>query len=116
MAKAEEISFGKKNEDGTIEDIGTVTLNVPETLDEAKQMWGEDVVLSKCIASVIIDAQRIARAAESSEKAQEAIAAWTPGIAKTRGGGMSQAAIAKKLKGLSPDKLKELLAQAGIEI
>ena len=115
MAKSEEVSFGTKNEEtGKIEKIGSVILQVPESLDEAKQMWGEDVSLSKCIQAVIIDAQRIARAAEDPDKAQEALASWTPGIARERAGGMSTSALAKKLKELAPDKLKELLEMAGV--
>lgn len=115
MSKSEEISFGTKDEEtGKIIKIGTVTLQVPETLDEAKQMWGEEVALSKCIQAVIIDAQRIARAAEDPDKAQDALNSWTPGIARERAGGMSTSALAKKLKELDPDKLKELLELAGV--
>ena len=114
MAKEEIVNFGKKGEDGKIEKLGEVTLRIPETLEEAKAMWGEDVVLSKAIDSVIISAQSIARSQDNVEKAQEVLNTWVPGISRRAGGGTSISAIAKQLKGLDPAKLKEILELAGV--
>lgn len=118
MAKAEEISYSGKNkkEDGTeYEFSGQVTFSMPETVEEAVTMWGEDVCLSKILASVTIDVQRVCRAAEEAEKAQEAVSKYVPGVSRRgSGGGSSVTAIAKKLKELDPEKLKELLEMAGV--
>ena len=76
-------------------------------------MWGEEVVLSKAIAAVKIDAQRIARASETPDKAQEALNLWTPGVAKEREStGASLESLAKKLNKMSKEKLAELLVIA----
>ena len=116
MSKEMELSYGKKNEAGEVVDIGTVVLKVPETLDEARSMWGEEVVLSKAVASVVIDAQRIARSADTPDKAQEHLNSWAPGVSRERASGMSMTALAKKFKALGPEKIKELLASAGIDL
>lgn len=103
----ETISYSKH--EGEEEVSGQVVMKMPETLQEAVQMWGEDVVLSKCLQSVRIDAQRIARSASSPEEAQEAINNWTPGVArKTSRGGASISALLKQLKTLPPDKKAEV--------
>jgi len=89
---------------------GIVTIRVPESLQEALAAWGEDVVLQKAIATVVRDAQRIARAASSPEAAQETLNKWVPGITRaSEGGGVSLKAIMKKLKELPPDKRREVL-------
>ena len=118
MAKDLELSYGTKDkETGEIVEAGQINLRVPETLDEARSMWGEEVALSKAISAVKVDAQRIARSAENADKAQEAINSWVPGVAKEREStGASLENFAKKLSKMPKEKLAELLAKAGINV
>ena len=113
MAKDQEVSYSGKDEDGT-KFSGSVTLRVPEDLEEAKLMWGEDVVLSKAVASIVIDAQRVCRTyGNDAEAAQSAINSWTPGVSRTRGTGVSMKALLEKMKVMKdsdPVKFQEFLA------
>ena len=116
MAKAETYNYSKRAKDDAEAFSGQFTMEIPETLEEAKTMWGgEDVVLSKVIQSVIIDGQGIARRvgeAGDPQKVQEAINAWTPGIAANRSSGTSNAALMKQLKALKqsdPGKHAEVM-------
>jgi len=107
-----EISYTKKLEDGT-ELPGAVSYNMPEGTDAKIQTWGEDVVNSKVEAAVIIDIQRICRAAESPEAAQLMMDSYVPGISRQRGkSGYSKSALIEALKGLPKEKIQELLELA----
>lgn len=98
--------------EGESEISGQVTMKMPETVEEAVRMWGEDVVLAKCLQAVRVDAQRICRAAGSAEEAQKAIDNWTPGVPRrvAGAGGTSLSALIKQLKSLPPDKKAEVEA------
>lgn len=65
----------------------------PETLDEAVEMWGSEVVLAKAIARVVMDLQREVREKMEIEKdgiflsPQEIIASmkgWKPSIPRSK--------------------------------
>lgn len=107
-----EISYTKKLEDGT-EVPGTVIYNMPETVADKIQAWGEAITNSRIETAVIIDIQRVCRAAESPEKAQEIVSSYVPGISRQRGkAGYSKSALIEALKGLSKEKIEELLEMA----
>lgn len=107
-----EISYTKKLDDGT-EQPGTVIYNMPEAVEGKLQAWGEDVTNSKIETAVVIDIQRICRAADSPEKAQEIVSSYAPGVSRQRGkAGYSKSALMEALKGLSKEKIEELLEMA----
>lgn len=109
--KTERISYSKK--EGGEESHGEVTYGMPETIEEAVQHFGEDVVLSKACASITIDIQRICRSADSPEAAQIAVDKFLPGVARARTiSGVSKKALMELLKGLSKEKLQELMESA----
>jgi len=102
--KATNINYSIKVPEGAEPQTGTVSMNFPETAEEAIQVWGEEVVLKKCLAQVTIDARRLCYEAENEEQAQEMVNSFTPGIGRERSSsGVSQ----KALIGL----MKELLAK-----
>lgn len=94
---------------------GEVIWNAPETLDEAIQQWGEGVVLSKALASIVIDIQRICRTASDANDAQELVDAFSPSISRERSTiGTSQKALIEALKAMSvydPAKFAEFMSQ-----
>lgn len=116
MAKDIEVNYQRTDPETGEKIPGTVTMTVPETVEEAVQMWGEDVVLQHAIASVKIAAQRICRSCDNAEEAQQAINNWTPGVPRAKEGGPSIRAITAKLRELPPEKRKEILAQIGVEL
>lgn len=96
---------------------GEVTFNMPDSLEEASQMWGEEVTLNKAQQAVIIDVQRICRAAEGDiEKAQENVNKFVPGVTRRDSGGPSMASIKEALKGKSKEEIAALFAAAGITL
>ena len=115
MAKAETYNFSKRAKDDAEAFSGQFTMEIPETIEEAIEMWGADVVLSKATQSIIIDGQGIARrVAEQgdAEKVQTTINAWTPGVAANRSSGTSNAALMRQLKALKqadPGKHAEVM-------
>ena len=112
MATSKTIGFSK-TVDGTKENIGTVNFNMPESVEEAVKMWGEDVVLSNVNASVTVAVQAVARKFDDVEKAQEAVSKYTPGIKASRGGGVSKSALAKllgEMQKTDPEKYAEIVA------
>jgi hypothetical protein len=127
VAKAEEIKYSGSTEPELDKETkavikeaekfsGTISYNMPETVDEAIQMWGEAVVLNKAQASVIIDLQRIARSADGdSNKAQELADAFKPGVTRRGEGGDSNKSLIAKISKLTPDQLAALLAAAGVQ-
>lgn len=116
MAKSMEINYTKRDEQTGESISGTAVMNMPETIEEAVQMWGEDVCLSKLLSAVVINAQAICRAADSPEAAQEAINSFVPGVSRQRAGGPSQKAIVNAIKNISKERLAQLLKEAGIEV
>ncbi len=89
-----------------------VSINFPETVAEAVQMWGETLVLNKCLAQVKIDARRLCYEAENEEQAQEMVNNFTPGVGKERtSSGISMKALVSLLKGRNKEEIEALLLQ-----
>lgn len=96
---------------------GEVVFNMPDSVEEAVQMWGAEVVLNKAQQAVIIDIQRIARSAEGDiEKAQENVNKFVPGVTRRDTGGPSMKALMEALKALPKEQRDALLAQAGVQL
>ncbi len=113
MPKEVTINYSKKDKETQEEISGAVTFPMPETVDEAVQMWGEEVCLGKLSQSVVINVQSVARAAENTEAAQESVNKFTPGVTRTRAsGGFSQKAMLEAMKGLPKEELAAIMAQA----
>jgi len=89
---------------------GEVTYNFPETLEEAVQMWGEEVVLNKCVATVRIDVGKVAKACETPDQSQAAADSFVPGVSRRGTGSISQAALVSGFKNLSAEDQKKILA------
>ncbi|KKK50618.1 hypothetical protein LCGC14_3123230 [marine sediment metagenome] len=96
----------------------TVQFDVPETLEEAKERWGEDVVYSRFKASTVIDLQSgmrgVIRADDfSADKLQLYAESWKPGV-KTRGRTKDERLI-DALDALSDEDRAELLSKYEID-
>ena len=88
-----------------------VSINFPESVEEAVQQWGEELVLNKCLAQVKIDARRLCYEAENEERAQEMVNSFTPGVGKERtSSGISKKALYALLKGKSKEEIVALEA------
>lgn len=122
MSKLISFNVGKKNEDGQKVSIGEFTITGPETLEEAVDMWGKEVVLSNAIQSVVISAQGVARRTakdEDAEKVQEVLDKYVPGVSAIRSGGPSKAALGNALKekmAQDPEAVKQMLKDLGVNI
>lgn len=106
------IKYSGKNKDK--EDFsGEVVSQMPETINEAVDKWGDKVCLSKILQSVTINIQSICRAAEGDDaKAQAAVDTFVPGITQTRtASGVSMKVLKEKLGDLSKEDLDALIAQ-----
>jgi hypothetical protein len=107
-----------KTEEGeNVEEPGQVIISVPENLQEACRVDGEDVVFSLYLQQRKIKAQAICRSCDTPEQAQEAINNWVPGVARRAAGvgGVSKKALLNALKEMAPDKLGEILKLAGVK-
>ena len=106
------IKYSGKSKEGE-EFSGEVTANLPENLDEAKQVYGEEVSLSKITQAVTIDIQRICRVHGDDEaKAQETVNSFVPGVTRARTvSGVSMKTLKEKLRGLDADTLAALIAE-----
>lgn len=116
--KQEVIEFTKTIRDEEGKPIGkqegTVSYNMPEILEEAVQLWGEEVVLSNLLASIRIKIQGIARSAENTEEAQSFVNSYNPSVQRERVGGASKKAIFEALKAMSDEDRKAFLSQLGL--
>ena len=95
----------------------TVTVACPENLAEAAKMWGEDVVMSKLMASVAIDVQgAIRRLLEGTketpgikpEEVPAKLADYKPKKSVDRMNPVERMAL--KIKEMSPEKKAAILA------
>lgn len=110
--KATNINYSIKVPEGEEAQTGTVSMNFPESVDEAIQMWGEEVMLKKCLAQVTIDARRLCYEAEGEEQAQEMVNNFTPGVGRERAtSGISQKALMGLLRGKSKEEIAALIKQ-----
>lgn len=116
--KPVEINYQKKDAEGNVLWSGTVSWNAPENADEFMQVYGPELLFEKAMDQLIIDARRLCYAAEGdNEKAQEAVNAWTPGVARKRtASGFSKKALGDALSKLSKDDLLALFQKAGIQL
>lgn len=106
-----QVGYTKNLEDGQSVS-GQVTYMYPESVEEALQAWGNDVLLSKAEREIVRNIQSICRAAETVEKAQELVSEWLPGIARERQtSGVSKKAILAATKGLSETDLAALIEE-----
>jgi hypothetical protein len=92
----------------------TAEINFGANLDEAKGLFGEEVVYSKYLAEAVINAQAVMRGLALKGKTQEEIQAamgeWKPGQSRVTGeAGLST--LLKKFEKMTPDKQKELIAK-----
>jgi hypothetical protein len=90
-----------------------VTKELPGNIQEATEMYGEEVVFSRFRGALVIDLQsfmrtQIKKKDFTEDTLQAAVDAWSPG---TRGPGVSMATKAENLMAsMSEDDLKALLA------
>lgn len=89
-------------------------VNIGANLEEAKELYGEDVVYSSYAASAIIKAQAYMRALALKEKTADEIAVemktWKLGAVRVSGeAGLGS--LLKKFEKLSAEKQKELIAK-----
>ena len=93
------------------EAIGQVTYNMPDSVEEAIQRFGEEVALDLLNANLLIRIRAVAKGCDSVDAAQGVLNSWIPGVSREReSGGVSMKAIAAAFKGLSAEKRAEILA------
>jgi hypothetical protein len=120
--KAETISYKanlkeEKDDEGnvTAEALsydGTVVYNMPETIEEAVQMFGDAPALSAMLDMVKIKVQAICRRHRTQEEAQEAVSGYVPGVT-TRGTGPTQKQVKEVLSKMSKEDLEKLMKELG---
>ena len=80
----------------------TYTKTLPENLDEAKEIYGEENVLYLIHSALVVKEQAVARALFKAGKTQEEVdkevAAYRPGA--KRGGGVSKAVVFERILNL----------------
>ncbi len=94
--------------------VFTVNYDIPETLDEAKERFGEEVVYSNFRQSMTISLQSVMRGAIQADNAtpesvQEAADKWQPGV--KRQGKSKAEKISDLFADLSDEERQELLSQ-----
>lgn len=94
--------------------VFTVKMDIPDTIQEAISKYGEEIVFSQFMASLIIDAQarmrgEIKKDDCTPEKVQAVMSEWTP---KTRAPARPLSErIAELLRNMSEEERKEFLAE-----
>lgn len=109
----------EKKENGKVVQsaLGPLTVNVPyaETLKEAKEVYGEEAVLSNAFANWRVTLQSNIRAAlkrgESPEEIQKRLSTAKMGVASTGGKIDPEQAFLAMYMSAAPEKKKELLAK-----
>jgi len=111
----------KKTIDGTPYEA-TVPFNVPETLEEASKVWGEEVTLSNAVSAAVVSLQAGIRRridaggkatppkdiAEITEIAKSDLANWKPGVAAAKTDPVD--ALLAKFDGMSEEQKGQLIA------
>ena len=92
----------------------TVTYDIPDTVQEAVDRWGEEIVYSRFKSSLVIDLQSFMRTQikkdnASPEAVQEAVNGWTPGAKKT--GKPFSEKVSEYLQNMSPEERAAFLAE-----
>ena len=97
------------------EKVGQVTVKVPETIEEAVQMFVPEAVLSNAIANWKVTLQSAVRSALKRGETQEAIqgrlGSAKMGVAVTKGAVDPKAAFLAQFQAASPKERKALLAE-----
>jgi len=97
------------------EKTGQVTVKVPETIEEAAQMFGGEAVLSNAIANWKVTLQAALRNALKRNESQEAIqgrlGSAKMGVAVTKGSVDPKAAFLAQFQAAGPKERKALLAE-----
>lgn len=111
MAKTENVS-AKVNTRPDV--VATTPYSFPESLDEAKKMWGEDVCLSRLNANVTIFVQGgmrgvLAKGGTAEEAAAHG-AKMVPGVQAQRFGVDPEQAFLAKFRAADPEEKKRMLA------
>ena len=118
MGNVTEVTAKRSKNDHAV----TIAFDFGDTVSEAIEMFGEEVVLSKFKQSTIVDLQSAIRARmfeedkESgdltpvdSETVAASLAGWKPGVATRQGKSMKEKAK-DLLSKMSPEEVKEMLA------
>lgn len=94
--------------------VFTANIDLPETIDEAREKWGDEITFSHLNANIVIAAQGAMRAlirkdTATPETVQVGMADWKPGV-KARGKSAKEKAM-DLFSSLSPEEKAELLAE-----
>lgn len=114
MANSQEVSAQVKSGDRAGQ-IFTVKYDMPESVQEAIEMWGEEVALDQLLASVTISLQSFMRTQIKKDNATpetvaEAVQSWAP--KKGRGPGKpTSEKIADLFQKLSPEERQAILEE-----
>lgn len=96
------------------EQIFSVKMDLPDTLDESRQRYGDEVVFSRFMASLIIDAQsamrtEIRKDSATVESVQTKMSEWSPKL-KARGKTVAEK-VQSLLAGLTEEERAAVLAE-----
>jgi hypothetical protein len=91
----------------------TVTVNVPENLEELGQHFGQDVVYSHAKRSIVIAMQTSIRgmleAGKSDAEIQQAMVEWKPGVKRPAKSPMDR--VREEISRMSPEDKKRILKE-----
>jgi len=95
--------------------VASIEVDVPETVDEAKQMFGGEPVLTNALSNWKVTLQGNIRACLGAgmepQAIQEKLGGAKMGVAQARGAVDPQAAFIAKFSAATPEKQKEMLEQ-----
>ena len=102
---------------------GSITIQAPETIEEAIQMYGGEAVLTNAMANFVIKLQGNVRSAlekgETAEAMQTRLGGSKMGVAITKSVGLSpeaaKAAYLAQFKAADPELRKQMLAELKAE-
>lgn len=122
MPETREVQAQVKSGDRANE-VFTVKYEMPTTIDEAREMWGDEVVFSQLMGAVVISLQsymrqQIQKDNATADSVQEACSTWTPKRGRGPARPISERAE-ELLKKMDPETrealLREFLANQGAE-
>ncbi len=101
-------------EKGTVEQVATITVQSPETVKEAVEMYGEEAILTNCFANWRVTLQGNIRSALKKGEKGDSIAARLAGakmgVAQTGGTVNAEDAYIAMYASATPERQKEMLA------
>lgn len=109
------LTISAKTKDGDKELTGQVTIDVPETLDEAVKVYSPEAILTNAMANFVITIQSNIRGAlkrkEAPEAMQTRLADTKMGIAASKAGSVdTKAAWLAEYAAATPDQKKKMKA------